>query len=97
FLRGEHVRARAERGLLNDVAAEYAAAERERNELLALLRSLGFLRDRVSDDSGGGNAVQPSETEIVLAMPRLLAATPCQLKLISPYDVLAEPRQPNLP
>lgn len=26
-----------------------------------------------------------------------LAGTPCRLKLISPYDVLAEPRQPNLP
>jgi 4-alpha-glucanotransferase len=30
-------------------------------------------------------------------MHRLLAATPSQLKLISPYDVLGETRQPNLP
>ena len=37
FLRGDHVRARADRGLLDDVPAELAAAERERAELLALL------------------------------------------------------------
>ena len=30
-------------------------------------------------------------------MHRLLAATPSRLKLISPYDVVAEIRQPNLP
>ena len=30
-------------------------------------------------------------------MHRFLAATPSRLKLISPYDIVAEPRQPNLP
>ena len=30
-------------------------------------------------------------------MHQHLAATPSQLKLISPYDVLGETRQPNLP
>jgi 4-alpha-glucanotransferase len=30
-------------------------------------------------------------------MRHLLAATPSRVKLISPYDVVAEPRQPNLP
>ena len=30
-------------------------------------------------------------------MHRLLAATPSRLKLISPHDVIAERRQPNLP
>ena len=30
-------------------------------------------------------------------MHRFLAATASRLKLISPYDVIAEPRQPNLP
>jgi 4-alpha-glucanotransferase len=86
FLRGEHVRARAELGLLVDVPAEQAAADRERAELLALLRAEGLL-----------DAPEPTEREIILAMHRLLAATPCRLTLISPYDVLAEPRQPNLP
>jgi 4-alpha-glucanotransferase len=90
FLRGEHVRARADRGLLEDVPAEQAAAERERAELLALLRSEELLP---SADSGS----EPDEATIIAAMHRLLAATPCRLKLISPYDLVAEPRQPNLP
>lgn len=88
FLRAEHVRARAERGLLDDVAAARSAAERERAEWLALLRSEGFLDD---DDP------TPDEPQIIDAMHRFLAATPSRLKLVSPYDVLAEPCQPNLP
>jgi 4-alpha-glucanotransferase len=90
FLRGEHVRARADRGLLDDVPAEQAAAERERAELLALLRSEELLP---SADTGS----EPDEATIIAAMHRLLAATPSRLKLVSPYDVVAEPRQPNLP
>jgi 4-alpha-glucanotransferase len=35
--------------------------------------------------------------EIVVAMHALLAPTPCWLLLVSPYDVVGEPRQPNLP
>jgi 4-alpha-glucanotransferase len=90
FLRGEHVRARADRGLLNDVPAEQAAAKRERAELLAMLRSANLLPP---NDSGS----EPDEASIITAMHRFLAATPSQLKLISPYDLVAEPRQPNLP
>jgi 4-alpha-glucanotransferase len=90
FLRGEHVRACADRGLLHDVPAEKAAAERERAELLAILRSANLLPP---SDSGS----EPDETTIIIAMHRFLASTPSQLKLISPYDVAAEPRQPNLP
>jgi 4-alpha-glucanotransferase len=86
FLRGEHVRVRAELGLLDDVPAEEATAARERAEWLALLRSEGLLDD-----------AEPSEDDVILAMHRLLARTPCRLRLVSPYDVLAEPRQPNLP
>ncbi len=86
FLRGEHVRARAELGLLGDVAAEQAAAESERAEWLALLRSEGLL---AADEAG--------EAQVIEAMHRFLAATASRLKLVSPYDVLAEPRQPNLP
>jgi 4-alpha-glucanotransferase len=41
--------------------------------------------------------VEPDEAAIIVAMHRLLAAAPSRLKLISPYDVLAETRQPNLP
>jgi 4-alpha-glucanotransferase len=84
FLRGEHVRARAELGLLNDETAEWAQARAERAELVALLRAEGLL---ATDD----------EDEIVVAMHSLLARTPCRLLLASPYDVVSEVRQPNLP
>ena len=35
--------------------------------------------------------------QVVVAMHALLARTPCRLLLASPYDVLGETRQPNLP
>jgi 4-alpha-glucanotransferase len=85
FLRGEHVRARAALGLLNDEAAEWAHAHAERAELVDLLRAEGLL---------GG---EENEDDIVVAMHALLARTPCQLLLASPYDVVGEVRQPNLP
>jgi 4-alpha-glucanotransferase len=86
FLRGEHVRARAALGLLNDEAAEWGQARVDRAELVALLRAEGLLR---ADDE--------DEDEIVVAMHALLGRTPCRLLLVSPYDVVGEPRQPNLP
>ncbi|WP_284230204.1 4-alpha-glucanotransferase [Mycobacterium antarcticum] len=90
FLRGEHVRARADLGLLDDVPAEQANADRERAEWVALLRAEGLL-------PAGDGASPPEESAIILAMHRFLASTPSHLKLVSPYDVIAEPRQPNLP
>uniref|UniRef100_UPI0035A0413C 4-alpha-glucanotransferase n=1 Tax=Actinomycetospora flava TaxID=3129232 RepID=UPI0035A0413C len=47
FLADEHVRARAEAGVLTDVDAAYADAERDRAELLELLRAEGFDTDDV--------------------------------------------------
>ena len=88
FLRGEHVRVRGDLGLLEDVPGEQATAKKERAEWLALLRSENLLPLEPSE---------PDEATVIVAMHRLLAATPSRLKLISPYDVLAEPRQPNLP
>jgi 4-alpha-glucanotransferase len=87
FLRGEHVRARATLKLLNDEDAEWAQAADERAELISLLRAEGLL--------GAGN--EHHEDDIVAAMHALLARTPCRLLLISPYDVVGEIRQPNLP
>lgn len=92
FLRAEHVRARADLGLLDDVPGERANAERERTEWLALLRAEGFLPAADAEPES-----EPDEAAIILALHRFLAATPSRLKLISPYDVIAEPRQPNLP
>ena len=90
FLRGEHVRARADLGLLDDVPAERANADRERAEWIALLQTEGLLPTH-------DGTSQPEELAIILAMHRFLASTPSHLKLVSPYDVIAEPRQPNLP
>nr|WP_158021443.1 4-alpha-glucanotransferase [Mycolicibacterium chubuense] len=90
FLRGEHVRARAELGLLDDVPAEQARADEERAEWLALLRSEGLL-------PAPGDGAEPEEADVIAAMHRFLASTPSRLKLVSPYDALGEPRQPNLP
>ncbi len=87
FLRGEHVRARAALGLLNNDAAQWAQWAAERAELLSLLRAEGLLRAEHADD----------EDEIVVAMHALLARTPCRLLLASPYDVVGEVHQPNLP
>jgi 4-alpha-glucanotransferase len=57
---------------------------------MALLRSEELLPP-------ADNGSDPDEASIIAAMHRLLAATPSRLKLVPPYDVLAEPRQPNLP
>jgi 4-alpha-glucanotransferase len=86
FLRGEHVRARAELGLLDDVAAEEAKAQADRAELLDLLRAEGLV-----------SAAEPDEEQLVLAVHALLARARSRLALISPYDVVGETRQPNLP
>lgn len=85
FLQGEHVRVRADLGLLDDVPAEQANADKERAEWVQLLQDEGLLTAEADDPA------------IITAMHRFLAATPSRLKLISPYDVIGEPRQPNLP
>ncbi|SRX79053.1 4-alpha-glucanotransferase [Mycolicibacterium parafortuitum] len=88
FLRSEHVLVRADLGLLDDVPAEQANADKEHGEWLQLLRSEGLLPD---------DGTPVDDAAVITAMHRLLATTASRLKLISPYDVLAEPRQPNLP
>ena len=85
FLRAEHVRARAELGLLDDVPAEEAKAAAERAELVELLQK----EELVGAD--------PTEDELVLAIHALLAESRSQLVLVAPYDVVGEVRQPNLP
>ena len=79
------MRARAELGLLDDVAAEEAKAATDRAELVGLLQAEGLV----------GEA--PTEDELVVAIHELLAASRSQLVLIAPYDVVGEARQPNLP
>ena len=87
FLRGEHVRARAELGLLDDVAAEEARAEADRPEL----------RRAAAGRGAGRRATEPGEDQLVVALHALLARSRWRLVLVSPYDVVGEVRQPNLP
>ncbi|QYN36296.1 4-alpha-glucanotransferase [Pseudonocardia sp. DSM 110487] len=86
FLRGEHVRVRAELGLLDDVPAEEAKATVDRLELVELLREEGLV-----------DGPDPGEDQLVVAMHALLARSRSRLALVSPYDVVGEVRQPNLP
>ena len=85
WLRGEHVRVRGELGLLDDPATDEKNWLRERDELLALLRSNGLL----DDDS--------DEEALVLALHAAVAMTPSQLVLAAPADAVGDLRQPNLP
>mgnify|MGYP001241603784 CR=1 FL=1 len=86
FLTGEHVWIRADLGLVNDVGAEQVRAQRERRELVELLRA----QNLITDDNVG-------DDHIVVALHALLARSRSRLALISLYDVIGEIRQPNLP
>jgi 4-alpha-glucanotransferase len=81
FLTGDHVRLRAEAGVLTrSVVAEQAAAEKDLEALKTLLRKEGI-----------------PDTDMLLALHELLARSPARILMASPYDVLGEVRQPNLP
>ncbi|GAB3463193.1 4-alpha-glucanotransferase [Actinophytocola sediminis] len=86
FLRGEHVRVRAELGLLDDQEADRERAAADRAELLAELAELGLLPGEPADES-----------DLVVALHELLATSASTLLVTSPQDALGEPRQPNLP
>jgi 4-alpha-glucanotransferase len=81
FLRAEHVRVRADLGLLTDPAAEHERAAAERVELLDLLAAHGLAPDE----------------DPVVALHALLATAASTLVLTSPQDALGDHRQPNLP
>jgi 4-alpha-glucanotransferase len=86
FLVGEQVKVRAELGqLAGDVADEERNAEKDRGQLLALLRAEGLITAASSDE------------DIVVAMHEFLARTPCRFVTASLYDVLGVLDQPNLP
>ncbi|MCR6486030.1 4-alpha-glucanotransferase [Amycolatopsis sp. OK19-0408] len=81
WLRGEHVRVRAELGLLDrGVEAEEEAAAAERAALRELLVREGIPAD-----------------DMVVALHTLLARAASRLVLTSPADVAGQVRQPNLP
>ncbi|WET77103.1 4-alpha-glucanotransferase [Amycolatopsis sp. QT-25] len=81
WLADEHVRVRAELGLLDrGVDAEYEAAAAERAALRELLARQGI-----------------EDEDPVVALHVLLASAACRLVLTSPADVTGQVRQPNLP
>ena len=81
WLAGEHVRVRAELGLLDGPPeTEQAAAAAERADLLAFMAAQGIPAD-----------------DPVTALHTLLASAASRLLLTAPADVVGERRQPNLP
>jgi 4-alpha-glucanotransferase len=86
WLRGEHVRVRAELGLLDDPVAEEATWRRERDELLTQLVDGGVL-DRTD----------APEEELVRAVHTYLTRTPSRFVLAAPGDAIGDLRQPNVP
>ncbi|MDQ1745860.1 MAG: 4-alpha-glucanotransferase [Frankiaceae bacterium] len=86
WLRGEHVRVRAELGLLDDADAEWASWRRERAELVALLTELGLVEGDADD-----------EEALAAAMHAFLGATTCRVVLAAPADAVGDLQQPNLP
>jgi 4-alpha-glucanotransferase len=81
FLTGTHVKLRADAGVLTRSVADEEAAA---SADVAALHTL-LAREGLSDE------------DPVLAVHELLARSPALLVLASPYDVLGEVRQPNLP
>ena len=86
WLRGEHIRVRAEAGVLDDPTADEQAWRREREELLTHLVAAGAL-----------SAVDADEDELVRAVHRYLLGTPSRYVLAAPGDAVGDLRQPNLP
>jgi 4-alpha-glucanotransferase len=86
FLADEHVRVRAELGQLgHSLDEERARVDKERGELLALLREEGLL------------GAEESAEDTVLAMHAVLARSPARLVLAALGDAVGDLRQPNLP
>ena len=86
FLAAEHVRVRADLGVLGrSREQEAAAAARERAALLALLRRERLIGPDAAPD------------EVVLAMHEVLTRSPARVVLAAFGDALGDLRQPNLP
>jgi 4-alpha-glucanotransferase len=84
FLTGEHVRVRAELGLLNDPDAEAANSALERAEMAELLAAKGL-------------ASTGTLSEQIVALHELLALSPSRVLLAALGDAVGDLRQPNMP
>ncbi|WP_029289472.1 4-alpha-glucanotransferase [Cellulomonas sp. HZM] len=86
YLAGEHVAIRERLGLLTDpVPVVRAAADAERERMLAAVRERGLLGD------------DPSEREVVEALHRYVMATPAVLLGVGLVDAVGERRAQNQP
>jgi len=91
FIAGEHVRMRHDLGLLTtDVETEWANHRSWLAAWVDLLRSRGMLDPCVTDPVA-------SPEEVVAALHRLLAATPCRLIAIAVPDLVGDHRAQNQP
>ncbi len=92
YLAGEHVRIRAELGLLEGASQdEWAAAAAERQAWAGLLRSRGYLDHEANLDSPEGRE------QMVIALHRALADSPCALLGVAAADVIGDRRAQNQP
>lgn len=92
YLAGEHVRIRAELGLLaGDVEDEWAAAARERHAWAQVLRERGYLSHDVNVDTAHGRE------EMVIALYRALGDSPSVLIGVGASDLLGDRRAQNQP
>lgn len=95
YLNGEHVRIRAELGLLagdgEAVRREWEAAAAERDAWARLLRERGYLaHDANLDDAQG-------RERMVVALHRALASSPCRLIGVGAGDLTGDTRAQNQP
>jgi 4-alpha-glucanotransferase len=92
YLRDEHVRIRADLGLLTRPAeVERADADRERHEWAGLLRSEGWL------DQSADIATDEGLEAMLVALHRALAASPARLLGVSLPDAFGDRRAQNQP
>jgi 4-alpha-glucanotransferase len=102
YLGGEHIHLRAKLGMLaRSEAAEREAWQAERAALLQLLSDEGLVEPAALADQtteAASQAMSPAvREELVLALHRMLVASPARIVLASIGDAFGDRRQPNLP
>jgi 4-alpha-glucanotransferase len=85
YLRGEHVRVRAELGLLDDPVRERRSWQADRAELIGWLIDAGLVD------------AYAREPDLLRAMHLALVRTPSRLVMAALGDAVGDLRQPNLP
>lgn len=87
YLEGEHVRLRHRLGLLDDLDAELASAERERQQWIDVLTDHALLDPQDADDTEA----------VIMALHRFLLKTPAKLLNVALTDAVGDQRAQNQP